>query len=87
MRITGTAVFASFSRGSFEATDLGNGAVVAAAVLSQPNPTSGCTGRLTCYNFALIRYRPGADRPAAGGAAEPRPARPSLSPRVLPGAE
>jgi ABC-type antimicrobial peptide transport system permease subunit len=65
MRITGTAVFASFGRGSFEATDLGNGAMVTPPVLSQQNPTSGCTGHLTCYNFALIRYRPGTDRPAA----------------------
>ena len=65
MRITGTAVFASFGRGSFEATDLGNGALVTAPVLSQQNLTSGCTGRLTCYNFALMRYHPGTDRPAA----------------------
>ena len=65
MRITGTAVFASFGRGGFEATDLGNGAVVTAPVLSTQNPASGCTGRLTCYNFVLMRYRPGTDLPAA----------------------
>jgi ABC-type antimicrobial peptide transport system permease subunit len=66
MRITGTAVFASFGRGGFESTDLGNGAVVTAPVLSQPIPSSGCIGRLTCYNFVLMRYRPGTDLPAAG---------------------
>jgi hypothetical protein len=65
MRITGTAVFASLGRGSFEATDLGNGAVVSASLLSQPNPSSGCTGRLTCYNFVLMRYHGGADLRAA----------------------
>ena len=65
MRITGTAIFASFSRGGFEATDLGNGAVVTAPVLSQQTPASGCTGSFTCYNFVLMRYRPGTDLPAA----------------------
>jgi uncharacterized integral membrane protein len=65
MRITGVAVLPAFGRGSFEATDLGNGAVVSPPLLSQRNPASGCTGSLTCYNFVLMRYHPGTDLPAA----------------------
>ncbi len=48
MRIVGEAVFPAFSRGSFTPTDLGTGAVVLAAVLSEPSPSTGCTGRVTC---------------------------------------
>ena len=65
MRITGTAVLASFNRGGFDSTDLGNGAVLAPPVLSQPNLSSGCPARFTCYSFALLRYRPGTDLAAA----------------------
>ena len=65
MLITGTAVFAAFSRGGFESTDLGSGAVLPAPVLSQPAPTTGCPRPLTCYSFALLRYRPGTDLGAA----------------------
>jgi hypothetical protein len=67
MRITGTAVLASFNRGGFDSTDLGNGAVLAPPVLSQPNLSSGCPARFTCYSFALLRYRPGTDLAAAAG--------------------
>ena len=66
MRIVGVAVFPAFSRGSFTATDLGTGAVVPAAVLSEQDPQTGCAGRVTCYNFFLLRYRPGADVRADG---------------------
>ena len=66
MRIVGVAVFPSFSRGSFAATDLGSGAAVQAAVLSEPSPQTGCAGRTTCYNFYLLRYRPKADARADG---------------------
>ena len=66
MRIVGVAVFPSFSRGSFAATDLGSGAAVQAAVLSEPSPQTGCAGRTTCYNFYLLRYRPGAHTRADG---------------------
>lgn len=62
MRIVGVVVFASFSRGGFAATGLGNGAVVPASVLSvrsTPSATSACRTSATCYNFFLIRYRPG----------------------------
>jgi hypothetical protein len=64
MRVVGSAVFAAFSVGGGSATDLGTGAAVSASVLSQPNPP-GCVGRVTCYNFFLLRYRPGTDLPAA----------------------
>jgi hypothetical protein len=60
MRIVGSAVFAAFTVGGGSATDLGTGAAVSASVLSQPNPPV-CTGRATCYNFFLLRYKPGTD--------------------------
>jgi hypothetical protein len=65
MRIVGEAIFPAFSRGSFTPTDLGTGAVVPAAVLSEPSPSTGCTGRVTCYNFFLLRYPAGTDPRAA----------------------
>jgi hypothetical protein len=64
MRIVGVAVFPSFSRGGFAATDLGNGAMVPASVLSvrsTPSATTACRANATCYNFFLIRYRPDTD--------------------------
>jgi ABC-type lipoprotein release transport system permease subunit len=64
MRITGTAVFPAFSSGGLSATDLGTGAALRASMLSQPNPPI-CSGPVTCYDFFLLRYRPGADLPAA----------------------
>jgi hypothetical protein len=64
MRIVGSAIFASFGVGGGSATDLGTGAAVAASVLSQRNPPS-CTSGATCYNFFLLRYRPGTDLQAA----------------------
>ena len=73
MRIVGVAVLPAFSRGSFTATGLGTGAVVRAALLSQGvlaqshRATLGCTTTLICYNFFLLRYKPGADL-AAGAA-------------------
>ena len=66
MRIVGSAVFASFSVGGGSSTDLGTGAAVSASVLSQPNPPD-CAAAATCYNFFLLRYRPGTDLPAAAG--------------------
>ena len=60
MRIVGSAVFAAFTVGGGSATDLGTGAAVSASVLSQPNPPA-CTGRATCYNFFLLRYKAGTD--------------------------
>jgi ABC-type antimicrobial peptide transport system permease subunit len=68
MRVVGTAVLPAFSRGSFAATDLGIGAVVPAAVLSvrsSPNNNTGCFTNATCYNFFLLRYKPGTNLGAA----------------------
>jgi hypothetical protein len=65
MRIVGVTVFPAFVRGSFAPTDLGTGAVVPAAVLSEPFGPAHCTERDVCYNFFLIRYRPGTDLTAA----------------------
>src|SRR5580700_7836045 len=65
MRIVGVAVFPSFGRGSFTPTDLGAGAIVSASVLSEPFAPTHCTTRQTCYNFFLLRYRPGTDLNAA----------------------
>jgi hypothetical protein len=64
MRIVGSAIFAAFSVGGGNATDLGTGAAVSASVLSQPSPP-GCAGPVICYNFFLLRYRPGTNLPAA----------------------
>jgi hypothetical protein len=61
MRIVGVGVFPGFSRGTFAATDLGNGAAVTAPVLSEPDGQTGCSARSTCYDFFLLRYRPGTD--------------------------
>jgi hypothetical protein len=69
MRIVGSAVFAAFSVGGGSATDLGNGAAVSASVLSQPNPPA-CPRPATCYNFFLLRYKPGTDLRAAAGRLE-----------------
>ena len=75
MRVVGAAVLAAFSVGGGSATDLGYGAVVSASVLSTPNPPA-CITRATCYNFFLLRYRPGTDlasRPAASNVTLPAP--------------
>jgi hypothetical protein len=64
MRVVGAAVFADFSVGGGSDTDLGTGAVVPASALSQPNPPF-CAPPTTCYNFFLLKYRPGTDLQAA----------------------
>jgi hypothetical protein len=64
MRIVGSAVFPAFSVGGGNATDLGTGAAVSAPVLSSPSPPA-CPANATCYNFFLVRYRPGTQLPAA----------------------
>jgi hypothetical protein len=69
MRIVGSAIFAAFSVGGGNGTDLGTGAAVSASVLSQPNPPF-CAGNATCYNFFLLRYRPGTDLRAAAARLE-----------------
>jgi predicted lysophospholipase L1 biosynthesis ABC-type transport system permease subunit len=64
LRITGVATFPLFSQATAAPTDLGTGAAVAAPVLSVPDPPV-CARKSTCYNFVLIRYRPGTSLPAA----------------------
>jgi putative ABC transport system permease protein len=72
MRIVGVTVLPAFTRGGFSPTGLGTGAVLSAAVLSKSEQSGGpataqCKGGGTCYNFFLLRYRPGASL-AAGAA-------------------
>ena len=66
MRVVGAAVFPDFGLPGFSDTDLGSGALVATPLLSETMPETGCTGGATCYNFFLLRYRPGTDAGAAG---------------------
>ena len=66
MRVVGAAVFPDFGLPGFSDTDLGSGALVATPLLSETMPETGCTGGATCYNFFLLRYRPGTDAVAAG---------------------
>ena len=75
------AVIPSFGRGGFAPTDLGNGAIVPASVLSEPFALGDCTTHETCYNFLLLRYRPGTDLNAAAAQltqASDRPGMPAL---------
>ena len=65
MRIVGVGVFPSFGLYILSATDLGNGAEVPASVLSAPSPPTHCTTNEVCYNFFLLRYRPGTSLTAA----------------------
>jgi hypothetical protein len=65
MRIVGTVVLPAFGQGGVESTDLGDGAVVPASVLSVPDYLSGCPAHRTCYNFFLARYQPGVPLAAA----------------------
>jgi len=65
MRIVGVAVFPEFGRGTFAATDLGTGAAVSTSMLSEPFAPAHCGASSTCYNFFLLRYRPGTDLAAA----------------------
>jgi hypothetical protein len=59
MRVVGNAVFPAFGLPGLSDTDLGTGAIVSTALLSTPVRATGCVGRLTCYSFFLLRYRPG----------------------------
>jgi hypothetical protein len=66
MRVVGEVILPAFSRGSFNPTDLGTGALLTASVLSEPQPLPGspCPSG-TCYNFFLLRFRPGTDEASA----------------------
>jgi ABC-type antimicrobial peptide transport system permease subunit len=67
MRIVGVTVLPAFSRGGFSPTGLGTGAVVPASVLysvveaQSQTAMLGCKRGEPCYNFFLLRYRPGAN--------------------------
>ena len=61
MRITGTTVFPAFGLPALANTDLGSGAVVATSLLSGITGDTGCNGHITCYNYLLLRVRPGTD--------------------------
>ena len=65
MRVVGVAVLPAFSRGSFTPTGLGTGAVLPAIVLSagtrEGTTDSPCSPGGLCYNFFLLRYKPGTD--------------------------
>jgi ABC-type antimicrobial peptide transport system permease subunit len=68
MRVVGVVVLPAFGRGGFTPTGLGTGAVTTASVLSAlsvPDATTLCHTKATCYNFFLLRYRPGTDASAA----------------------
>jgi ABC-type antimicrobial peptide transport system permease subunit len=64
MRVVGEVILPGFSRGSFNPTDLGTGALLTASALSEPQPHGPCPAG-TCYNFLLVRYRPGTDEARA----------------------
>jgi hypothetical protein len=65
MRVVGVAVLPAFSRGSFTPTGLGTGAALPAIALSagtrEGTTDSPCRPGGLCYNFFLLRYKPGTD--------------------------
>jgi FtsX-like permease family len=65
MRIVGVAVLPDFSLQDLSGTDLGSGAVVSTALLSETSRQTGCVHGVTCYDFFLLRYRPGTDTAVA----------------------
>ena len=69
MRVVGTAVFPDFGLPGLSDTDLGSGALVGTPLLSETIRQHRLLGGATCYNFFLLRYRPGTDRRGGGAAA------------------
>jgi len=65
MRVVGIVVLPDFGRGSLTPAGLGTGAVTTAAVTSTqsvPAATTLCFSKTApCYNFFLVRLRPGTD--------------------------
>jgi hypothetical protein len=55
VRIVGRAIFPYFGQGSFNPTDLGQGAVVTAATLTPQSSAAQGPG----YNFVLLKFAPG----------------------------
>jgi len=60
-RVVGEAVFPDFGLQDLSDTDLGSGAVVMPALLTTYQANIGCVQGVTCYDFFLLRYRPGTD--------------------------
>ncbi|MBO0813874.1 MAG: FtsX-like permease family protein [Actinobacteria bacterium] len=68
MRVVGTAIFPDFGLPGLSDTDLGTGALVVTSLLSEDSmPQTGCVNHVTCYNFFLLRYRPGTGASAVAG--------------------
>jgi hypothetical protein len=65
MRVVGEVVFPDFGLVGLSDTDLGSGALIATSLLTTMQANTGCTGHNTCYDFFLLRYRPGTDTSAA----------------------
>jgi ABC-type lipoprotein release transport system permease subunit len=64
LQIVGSAVFPFFGQGSFTPTDVGLGAEAAASLLPAAIQVPGAPPG-PAYNFALVRFAPGAGRSAA----------------------
>jgi ABC-type antimicrobial peptide transport system permease subunit len=57
MHVVGEAIFPSFGVGTYTPTGLGDGAAVFAPLI--PPNNIGCPKATVCYDFFLIRFRPG----------------------------
>jgi len=72
MRVVGVVVLPDFGRGTLTPAGLGTGAVTTAAVTSTqsvPDATTLCVSKTApCYNFFLVRLRPGTDLAAVTAA-------------------
>ena len=71
MRVVGVTVFPDFGLQDLSDTDLGNGAVVPAALLTTTQANTGCVQGVTCYDFFLSATARAPTRP---------PRRPGCSP-------
>jgi MacB-like periplasmic core domain len=57
MRVVGEAIFPAFGAGTYTPTGLGDGAAVFAPLI--PPNNVACPRGISCYDFFLIRFRPG----------------------------
>jgi hypothetical protein len=64
MRVVGEVILPDFGLQDLSDTDLGSGAVVMPALLTTYQANTGCVHGVTCYDFFLLRYRPGTDTAA-----------------------
>ena len=65
MRVVGEVILPDFGLQDLSDTDLGSGAVVMPALLTTYQANTGCVHGVTCYDFFLLRYRPGTNTAAA----------------------